>query len=547
MPSQCPTTTLTRAITVAEGVFAPGHLGELTHLIPFELVDDVLQRTRTAQRRLRMLPSRVGVYFTLALVLFPSLGYLRVWDKLIAGLRGLPVPRPSEKALRDVRRRVGPAPLQLLFDALAGPVARPDTPGVRYRRWRTVAFDGCSSAKAPDRPRVSGWLGKHKHRYGDEGYPMLRIVALCETGTRALLGAVFGPLADSETAYAQRLLPLLDEGMLLLNDRGFDADDFLAETAATGVQLLVRLNHRRTPARWAWLPDGSYLTRINGVRLRIIDADITVTTGRGFQTGGHYRLATTLTDHRRYPATELIALYHERWEIESAFYALRHTLLRGLVLRSQDPTGIQQEIWAQLTVYQAIRRAMTEAVESVPGTDPDRAAFTIAVEAARDQVVTADGVLQPGPGHSISGGRIAQDVLNHLLRSRRPRIAPRRVKCPISRYASPPDQRLIAGAARIVAIGISVHATPGVAAEGRRDRTLQLMRTDPERPWHANEIAAGLGLPHPRGLTAELSRWIKEGMLYRPARGFYALTTEWIDTNQQAAQEISALTSAVST
>jgi hypothetical protein len=163
-----------------------------------------------------------------------------------------------------------------------------------------------------DRPRVCAWLGKIKHRYGQEGYPMLRIVASCETGTCALLGAVFGPVADCETDYAGRLLSLLDDSMLLLDDRGFDADDFLAEIAATGAQPLVRLNSRRAPARWALLPDGSYLTRISGVRLRIIDAHITVTTSDGMRLGGQYRLATTLLDHRHYPAAELVALYPAR-------------------------------------------------------------------------------------------------------------------------------------------------------------------------------------------------------------------------------------------
>src|SRR5215510_13027370 len=101
-------TTITRAVTVAAGVYAPGHLGELTQYLPFEVVDDVLELTRTVQRRLRDLPSRAGVYFTIALGLFPGLGYVRVWQKLTVGLTGVAVVRPSEKALRDLRRRLGP-------------------------------------------------------------------------------------------------------------------------------------------------------------------------------------------------------------------------------------------------------------------------------------------------------------------------------------------------------------------------------------------------------------------------------------------------------
>src|SRR5689334_12675738 len=101
--TQSATTTITRAVTVAAGVFAPGHLGELTQYLPFELVDDILEQTKTVQRRLRDLPSRVGVYFVLALGMYPRLGYARVWTKLTAGLEGLPVACPSEKALRDLR------------------------------------------------------------------------------------------------------------------------------------------------------------------------------------------------------------------------------------------------------------------------------------------------------------------------------------------------------------------------------------------------------------------------------------------------------------
>jgi hypothetical protein len=100
-------TTITKTITVAAGVFAPGHLGELTWQIPFELADAVLEETRTVERRLRDLPSRVGVYFVLALGLFPGLGYQNVWQKLTAALGGQGLPSPSPKALRDLRRRLG--------------------------------------------------------------------------------------------------------------------------------------------------------------------------------------------------------------------------------------------------------------------------------------------------------------------------------------------------------------------------------------------------------------------------------------------------------
>lgn len=121
---------VTREFIVAEGRFAPGHLGELTQVIPFDLVDAVLDETRCVQRRLRDLPSRVGVYFLLAMCLFPELGYRLVWHKLTAALTGvgIEVAEPTAKALRDLRRRLCAEPMKRVFETLAGPLAQPVTP-----------------------------------------------------------------------------------------------------------------------------------------------------------------------------------------------------------------------------------------------------------------------------------------------------------------------------------------------------------------------------------------------------------------------------------
>jgi hypothetical protein len=239
-------TTITKTITVAAGVFAPGHLGELTQVIPFDLVDGVLADTRAGQRRPRLLPSRVGVYFVLALALFPRKGYRGVWAELTAALDGLGLAVPSPKALRDLRRRLGAAPFRLLFEVLAGPAAWPRIPGVRFGRYRTVSFDGCRTIKVPGTLANRGWLGKMNAALGETGYPVA-LMTLVETGTRALIGAVFGSTADGELAWAGKLLHLLDESMLVLLDRGFDAAAFLAQVAAARAQFLVRLNATRRP------------------------------------------------------------------------------------------------------------------------------------------------------------------------------------------------------------------------------------------------------------------------------------------------------------
>ena len=409
-------------------VFAAGHLGELTWQIPVELVDAVLAETRTAERRLRALPSRVGVYFVLALCLFPGLGYRKVWAKLSAAPRGRKT--PSAKAFRDLRRRLGAAPMRALFEVLAGPVAAPHTPGVRFGRYRTVAFDGCVSFKVPDTDRNRSWLGKLRASLGTTGYPVIRLMTVVETGTRALLGAVFGAPATGEIDYARRLLPLLRTDMLVLVDRGFDAEAFLTDLAGTGAQFLARLRNNRKLPVLARLDDGSHLSRIGELAVRIITADLTVTCADGTRYTATYRLATTLCDPRHYPARRLIAVYHERWEHEIAYLALHHTLAEHRVLRSADPAGLEQELWALLAVYQALRRAMVTAIESRPGTDPDRASFTTALETAKDLLVNAVNVTDD----TDLVGRIGQAVLADLLPPRRPRTSVRKVKSPLSRY-----------------------------------------------------------------------------------------------------------------
>lgn len=411
-------------------MFAPGHLGELTRYLPFELVDAVLAETGREERRRRLLPSRVGVYFVLALGLFPDLGYRRVWDKLVAGLAAFAPAPPTAKALRDLRRRIGVAPVQALCEVVAGPLAQPSTPGTRFGRWRTVSFDGCSSIKAPDTARNLGWLGKARAARGVTGYPMVAVMTLVETGTRALIGAVFGPIA-SETGYATQLLPLLSRDMLVLADRGFDATGFLEQLAATGAQFLIRMTATRRPPVLARLDDGSCLARIGTLTVRIITAQVTVVCADGTRWSGNYRWATTLTSHRHHPATALIRLYHERWEHETAYLSLRHTLLGGRVLRSGDPIGLQQELWALLTSYQLLRHAIVTAVEQAGNIDPDRASFTIALTTAQNLLINASNIIDDTADLT---GQIGRAVLAEPAPPRRLRVSTRKVKSALSRY-----------------------------------------------------------------------------------------------------------------
>jgi hypothetical protein len=523
-------------------------VGELTQYIPFELVEAVLAETGRLQQRLRMLPTRVGVYFVLALALFPELSYRGVWGQLTAGLGSL-APQVSETALRHLRRRITAAPLKSLFDTLSVPLSPPGTPGVSYRRWRTVAFDGCSSIKTPDSDRARSWLGKIRYRLAWAGYPTVLLMTLVETGTRGLLGASFGPATVGETAYATRLLPLLDARHLVLIDRGFDANAFLAGIAGTGAQFLARLKSTRRPQLLASLPDGSYLAKLGALTVRIIEADLSLHLADGTTVTGRYRLATTLLDPAADPAERLVRLYAERWEIESAYFALRHTLMKGRVLRSRDRFGIEQELWATLTVYQALRMAMADAA-TASGADPDRASFTHALDAARTQVTLAANVTA-GPGV------IAPAVLDHLLAERRPRVSARKVKSPVSRYHSWHGQARPAIATPVEHIQITLHERADTACDTPTDRAnptaepdsrshepdtqapaqavddpggrfqlaLTVMNSDHDTSWRARDVARLLGITNLNSFCVQMSQWSHRGLIKKTGPATYTLAS----------------------
>lgn len=248
MENQC---AISREVTVAAGAFAPGHLGELTRTISFDMVDDALAQTHRTQQRVRDLPSRVVIYLLLAGALFPEMGWRQVWQRLTAGLTGIAVAAPTGGALAQARRRVGHAPLRWLFDLLRGPAPGIGAPGVRWRGLLVCAIDGTTMSVA-DSPANLTAYAKHRCNNGGAGYPGLRLLALVCCGTRTLLDAVYGSTAHGEIAYAQGLLPSMGAGMLVLADRAFAARDLVAAIAATGAHVLVRAkNDRRLPVLWA--------------------------------------------------------------------------------------------------------------------------------------------------------------------------------------------------------------------------------------------------------------------------------------------------------
>lgn len=412
--------------------WAPAHLGALTEHLPADLVDEALEATGTRERRIRKLPSRVVVYFVLALALFPHLGYRNVFTKLRLHTTG--TAKITESALTQARRRIGVAPLRRLFEMLRGPAPTVNREGSFFGRYRICAIDGMVLT-LPDTPQILTKYTKQRGNHGGTGYPQARVLALVACGTRSIIDAAFGPTGIGETTYTPALLPSMAPGMLVLADRNFASAKLLHRIGEAGAHFLVRVKNRRNLPVHQPLADGSYLSLLAGVPVRVLDATITLHT----KAGDHretYRLVTSLTNPAEGTALELMELYHQRWEIETTFREIKSTLLQGRVLRSRSVLLVEQEIYALLIVQQLLRTVMSEATNAVPDLDPDRASYTVALAMARDLVIP--GPTRPAtgerPGWRALAGRIGDEVLDRLLPARRLRTSSRTVKRAISKF-----------------------------------------------------------------------------------------------------------------
>jgi len=244
--------------------------------------------------------------------------------------------------------------------------------------------------------------------------------------------------------------------MIVLADRNFAAADLLAQIADRGADLLVRVKTGRRLPVCARCADGSWISRIGPLEVRVIRAQITVTTADG-QRSETYQLITTVLD-AECPADDLVRLYHQRWEIETAYCELKQSIGGGRVLRARTPAGLEQEIYARLIAYQALRIAIADATLTTPDVDPDRGSFTVALHAARDQLIKAAGVIADTTVDLA--GAIGRQVLDGLLPARRCRTTPRVVKRAISTYAPHTASGRLRGPSHKSAISIDVLPGP---------------------------------------------------------------------------------------
>ena len=420
-------------------------LGVLTATFPRDVVDAVIEATGRREQRNRLLPAHLVVYYVLAMTLFSSSGYEEVMRSLTEGLSWAAdgaehYAVPSQVAITKARARLGPEPLAELFARTCVPLASKETPGAFYRNWRLVALDG-TTIDVADTTANAEQLGRAGTGRGEgSAFPQLRVVALGECGTHAVIAAAMDSYATGEVSLARSVVSSLEDDMLCLADRGFTSHPLFSQAAGTGAALLWRAKQNAVLPVLGRHGDGSFASELvasddRGARervlaVRVIEYSI-ADPGRPQAEETTYRLVTTILDPHAAPAEELAALYAERWEIESIFDELK-THQRGprVILRSRTPSGAYQEAWGYLCVHYAIR-ALLHTAAGRGHHDPDRLSFTAGLQAARRSVRRG---LDATMTLARAIERATAEILAALLPVRRLRSEPRVVRRKMSNF-----------------------------------------------------------------------------------------------------------------
>lgn len=369
-------------------------LGVLTKRFPVTAIKAILREAGKTSKRERDLPAHVVVYYVIALALYMHSSYREVLRCLLEGIQWLLEPGTTMKVtgksgISQARSRLGWQPVRRLHDQVVKPIATKATKGAWYRKWRLVSLDG-STMDIADEKTNERTFGRPSASRGNSAFPQIRFVSLVENGTHVLFGTRMGGVKTGEATLAKEVLNSLTQGMLCLADRYFYGFGLWKQAQATHADLLWRVKKNLILPRERDLPDGSYLSRIyesqknrrdghNGVTVRVINYTLEGVPGAE----PLYRLLTTILDPKAAPAMELAALYHERWEIETALDELK-THLRGsrIVLRSKTPDLVIQEFYGLLMAHFAIRGLMHEAALKADE-DPDRLSFLHTVRVVR--------------------------------------------------------------------------------------------------------------------------------------------------------------------
>jgi hypothetical protein len=369
-------------------------LGVVANAFPADKVRQILRQTGTMSMRERALPAHVVVYYVIALSLYMQVSCREVLRCLLEGLEwlsksSLRVQVVGKSGISQARKRLGCEPIRELHDQIVCPVATLKTRGAWYGNWRLVSLDG-STLSVADTQENAATFSRPGASRGSSAYPQIRFVSLVENGTHVLFGSRMDGYQIGEITLAWEVIRNLRKGMLCLADRNFFGFELWREACSAGADLLWRVKKNVRLVACKRFEDGSYLAKIypsskdrrndtNAITVRVIDYRLVGVP----DAEPIYRLVTTIMDSEQAPAGEMAALYHERWEVETALDELK-THLRGskIVLRSKTPELVRQEFYGLMMAHFAVRGLMHEAA-IVADVDPDELSFVHAVRVIR--------------------------------------------------------------------------------------------------------------------------------------------------------------------
>ena len=426
-----------RVLTPPSGELLPKFVASLDP----EWIDEALQATGTATIRRRRLPAEQVVWLVIGMCLFRDLSMRELvgtLDLALPGSRGI---RVAPSSIVQARNRLGDEPLRWLFERMAEAWGHASA---RAHAWRGLAVYGAdgTTVRVPDSAENRAHFGGQDTRCNStSGYPLVRLVTLMALRSHILAGARFGAYALSEGALADELWPLLPDHSLTIVDRGFLSARILIGIERGGIQRhwLTRAKSTLASTRIERFAVGDELIELNvSKEARQKDPSLPATwrmrairyQRRGFQP---QILLTSLLDPKRYPAAEIVALYHERWEIELGYNEVKRVMLaREESTRSKSPRGVAQELWGLAIAYNLVRYE-AERVAADAGVPPTRISFVAALNFIESALRTWGTESAGRLPERLQ--RLREDLAHFVLPERRERSYPRAVKIKMSNYA----------------------------------------------------------------------------------------------------------------
>ena len=425
----------------------------LSEVYPKEVIERCVQQSEpwsTRVRRVRLSTALTLVLLVIGMALWSRRNQCQGWQSLVGKLSDLHPAEPtstiSDAGLSGRRKALGSQCVQAIMRERCQVIAQPSSmPSAFFARYRLMAIDGTVFNTADTKANALAF-GRSSNQYGPGAYPQVRGVLLAECGSHAVVGLEIDGYAVSEVHGAHRLLEQVGPNMLVLVDAGITSGGFLQHARERGAHVLgaleagawEHLSHQRR------LADGSVLawvgpTRagdakypvLGGMWVRIISYRLT--DERLGEVGQVYPLVTTLLNPRVAPALELIALYHERWEIELVIDEIKtHERAQRKVLRSKTPDGVRQELYGIYLAHYAVRVLLAQAAVEAE-LDPDRLSFTEGLFELTEMISLAL-TLEPEEATEQLLTRLQHKIAQHVLPARRLRINRREVKQVYNKY-----------------------------------------------------------------------------------------------------------------